>query len=90
MWAIEQMPNANLAAFLARKAVLTGEVLKETKICFTVLCEATSFDDAVRILSTSELVADIYYTVSGSEVFAVRFLVISFFLHRFSSLDKVW
>jgi hypothetical protein len=51
IWAIEQMPNANLAAFLARKAIVS----------------AKSYSDAVEMLSTQELVADIYFTVSGTQ-----------------------
>jgi hypothetical protein len=50
-YAIENMPNANLAVFLSRKTVAT----------------ATSFDEAVEMLSNSRLIADIYYTVSGTK-----------------------
>ncbi len=50
-WAIENFPRANLAVFLSRNAVI----------------RAGSFPEAVSMLSNTELVADIYYTVSGTK-----------------------
>lgn len=47
--ALREFPNANLVAFLSRDALM----------------HASNFEEAVKMLSTQDIVADVYYTISG-------------------------
>jgi len=49
IWALKQYPKAQPASYVSRYALQYG----------------TSFSDAVSILTNTELIADVYYTVSG-------------------------